>query len=140
MKFCGFIIPLFCFASSMSHVEAAEHGGKLAAGLNIGVDVPPGHKGLGPGGAWQVGVHVATSERLPLAFEIGTAANEPDSDRMVLVSGIPRNVSLHAVSTLSVLARRTLRAGKVRPYVAGGTDFYTSWDDYRATPTQGAGT
>jgi len=137
----GFAIVLFCFASApVGLVDAAEQGGKLAAGLNVGIDVPPGHEGLGLGGAWQLGIHVATSERLSLALEIGTAANESDPDRRVIVSGLPRNVSLHAVSTLGVLARRALRAGKVRPYIAGGVDYYTSWDDYRATLTQAAGT
>lgn len=135
-----FVVVLCLVSAPMCQAVAGERGGKLAAGLNVGFDIPSGHEGLGPGGVWHLGIHLAPSERLSLAFEVGTAANESDPSRMVIVSGVPRNVTLHAVSTLGVLARRTLRPGTVRPYIAGGADLYTSWDDYRATPTQEAGT
>ncbi|HEY6221971.1 MAG TPA: hypothetical protein VIX13_05490, partial [Candidatus Eisenbacteria bacterium] len=75
-------------------------GGAITVGANIGVALPSGDPSLGIGGVWHLALGVSPNQSLALALEIGTAANSVDADRTVVVSGVYREVSLHAVSTL----------------------------------------
>jgi hypothetical protein len=101
----------------------------VAIGANLGVDFPAGDA-LGPGGVWHLAVDLAPGENMLIAAELGTAAFETGEERTVTIDGIPRDVIAHAVSTLGLVARRSLGTGGVRPYVAAGADWYTSWEDY----------
>lgn len=108
--------------------------GSVAVGFNIGLDIPSGDSTLGPGGVWHLALDYVQSPRLSIAAELGTAANPTDADRTVLVHGIPREISFHAVSTLGLVARYGVRPDTQIPYVLLGADYYFSWDELRDTP------
>lgn len=119
----------FCFAAVPPLVR-----GSIGVGFNIGFDLPSGDATLGPGGVWHIALDYSPSARLSLAAEVGTAANTTDADRTVPVHVIPREVTLHAVSTAGLVARYGLTRDAPSPYLLLGVDYYTSWDDLRETP------
>jgi|SRR5882672_6215161 len=120
--------------------RSAASAARIGLGLNLGVALPSGDPTLRPGGIWHLTLDYCRSRRVSVALELGTAANEIHGDRTMSVYGVPRRVTVHAVSTLGLLVRWSFRASKVRPYLAGGVDYYTSWDDVEATATGGGGT
>lgn len=134
------LVALVTCLTAVPFGGVAVAGGTVAIGANAGVALPNGDSSLGAGGVWHVSLGVTPSQSLAMALELGTAANETDADRTVVVSGVTREVTLHAVSTLGVVARQVLRAGRLHPYLAGGVGLYTSWDEIRATATQPADT
>lgn len=108
--------------------------GDIGLGINIGFDFPSGDATLDPGGIWHLALDYSPNERLSVAAEVGTAANTMDGNRTIPVNGIPRAVSLHAVSTLGLVGRYALRGQSPSPYLLLGADYYSSWDDLRETP------
>lgn len=134
----GAPVPRGCIALSVvvALCLAVPHLARAGVGLgfNIGLDIPSGDATLGLGGVWHIALDYSPSTRLSLAAEVGTAANATDADRTVTVHGIPREVTLHAVSTAGLVARYGLRRYSPSPYLLLGADYYTSWDDLRETP------
>ncbi len=117
---------------------ASAGPGKAALGFNLGIDVPGGGNGLAVGGVWHLVVAIPMSPSWSVAFEVGTEANSVDGSRYLVHDGEYRQSTLHAVSTLGLLARYQLGTRATRPYLAGGVHYYTAWDNVEASSTSGA--
>jgi len=115
--------------------EGPGSTGKFSLGVNLGLDYPE-HQGMG--GVWHVAAGVPVNRSLSIGLELGTAFHAAEKGRTVWVNAIPRTSSMHAVSTLGILFRRSFGSGPLRPHVTAGVDWYTEWDDLDATATQSA--
>ena len=127
-----------CAARTETGGSARGGAGGLSLGFNFGADIPPGSYTFGYGGVWHVVAGLPVSRSLSLAFEIGTAANKIENGRSIVLGGVPRKSSIHAVSTLGIIARRSLGHSKLHPYFAIGANWYTEWDEITAPATQPA--